>query len=170
MKGAPRSLPIPGWKLPGVRARQRERPPSAELGVDRAVVVFCMFAAPPALVLAGLIHAGQWPVGFWLAACAYFFTGLTLALRLEPMPPRRVFDPSAFADPVEPPGHGDEIEMRPILGDAESSVLDLPGIAPGMSTPEVLEQLAKLREQGDLSGNEYHRALARLDLGERSER
>jgi hypothetical protein len=36
------------------------------------------------------------------------------------------------------------------------------GIVPGMSRPDILEQLAKLRERGDLSGAEYARA--RWDL------
>jgi len=39
------------------------------------------------------------------------------------------------------------------------------GIAPGMSRAGVLEQLARLRERGDLSGAEYLRARQRL-LGE----
>jgi hypothetical protein len=58
--------------------------------------------------------------------------------------------------------HGGDIEMRPIYSDSELSALDLPGIAPGMSAPEILEQLAKLREQGDLSGSEYLQAIERV--------
>jgi len=135
-----------------------------ELGADWASVVFCLFAAPPALVLAGLIHAGTSPLTFWLLACGSFFTGLVLALRLEPLPPRRIFEPSDPTDELGARGPGDDIQMRPILPDVELSVLDLPGIAAGMSTPDILEQLAKLREQGDLSGSEYLRALERLDL------
>jgi len=161
-----RSPAIPAWELPGVRARLRATQPGAEIGADRASVAVCLFVAPPALLLSGVIHAGPWPLGFWLAACTSFFTGLLLALRLEPLPPRRVFEPSDSSHALDARGaggHGDEIEMRPILWNAAASVLDLPGIAAGMSTPEILEQLAKLREQGDLSGNEYHRVLAHLD-------
>jgi hypothetical protein len=170
MERPPRSLTIPAWELPGVRARLRAPQPWAGLatrvGADWAAVVFLWFAAPPALVLAGLLHAGTWPLGFWLAACGSFFTGLVLALRLEPLPPRRVLAPSDLPEAGPAPearGHGG-IEMRAMFSDAELSVLDLPGIAPGMSPAEVLEHLAKLREQGDLSGNEYLRALERLGV------
>lgn len=45
---------------------------------------------------------------------------------------------------------------------ADTDWAGLPGIVPGMSRPEILEQLAKLREQGDLSGGEYLRACQRL--------
>lgn len=166
-----RSHAIPAWELPGVRARLRRPQVETDLGADWASVIFCCFAAPPALVLAGLLHAGTWPVAFWLAACGSFYSGLALALRLEPLPPRRVFEPrlgtsertlETFERTLDARGHGDEIEMRPIYSDTELSALDLPGIAPGMSTPEILEQLAKLREQGDLSGSEYLRAIERL--------
>ena len=53
--------------------------------------------------------------------------------------------------------------MRPIFSDVELSLLDLPGIAAGMSPPAILEQLAKLRERGDLSGTEYLRVVEHLD-------
>lgn len=48
---------------------------------------------------------------------------------------------------------------------ADADGMQLPGILPGMSPPEILEQLAKLRERGDLSGGEYLRA-RRLLVGD----
>jgi hypothetical protein len=47
----------------------------------------------------------------------------------------------------------------------ETLEIQYEGIVPGMSRAEVLEQLAKLRERGDLSGAEYLRARREL-LGE----
>ncbi len=109
-------------------------------------------------------------MAFWLSACGFFFTGLGLALRLEPLPPRPVF---------EARGDGDDMRnfsgpaMRGLGSSADRNLADslyetpaepelgvpqLPGLAAGMSRAEVLEQLAKLREQGDLSGTEYERA------------
>jgi hypothetical protein len=158
MESFPRSSATPPWELPGVRAALGAPRPEPQLGVDWACVVFCTVAAPPALILAGLLHPGASPVAFWLAACVCFFTGLGLALRLEPLPPRRVFALRRT---------GDEIDMRDLVIDggaegADADWLELPGIVPGMSRPEILEQLAKLRERGDLSGGEYLQARQRL--------
>jgi hypothetical protein len=113
-------------------------------------------------VLAGLLHESGSPVAHWLAACGFFFTGLALSLRLQPLPPRRIFatEPWAEAGPHIEEG----IELRPIPTDLELEC-GLPGVVAGMSRPELLEQLAKLREQGDLSNTEYEQALHHL-LGE----
>lgn len=153
MNASPRSAGAAGAALrardlPGVQAALRVPRRAPEIGGDWALVVFCTFGAPPALVLAGLLHAGSTPVLFWLAACASFFSGLTLSLRLRPLPPRRVFDAGHLAADAF----------------ARSERLDpeLPGLAPGVSRAELLERLAKLREQGELSGREYDRAVARL--------
>lgn len=156
MKGSPRSSHIPAWDLPGVQEIRNTRRQRASLGLDWALVVFCTFGAPPALVVAGLLSGGGSPVVFWLGACGVFFTGLALSLRLRPLPPRPVF---ASAAPVAP-----DALARPALFELGIEP-DLPGIAPGMSRPELLEQLAKLRERGDLSNAEYAEALYRL-LGE----
>jgi len=129
------------------------------------VAVFCTFAAPPAVMVAGLLHRGAWPVGFWLAACAFLFTGLGLSLRLDPLPPRRVLETPR---PGARRRSASEFARRARVADAERCgpwVLDLPGIHAGMSRSEMLEQLAKLREQGDLSGREYLRARRELRAG-----
>jgi len=53
--------------------------------------------------------------------------------------------------------------VRTFLTEADADfALVLPGIVPGMSRPEILEQLARLREQRALSGSEYLPARARL--------
>ena len=151
MKGSPRSSAAAAWELPGVQAVLRQPRRLPELGADWALVVFCTFAGPPALLVAGLLHAGSAPVLFWIAACVLFFTGLGLTLRLEPLPPRRVLA-------ARRPG----AEMLTTLAALELDELELPDISPGMSRSDILEQLAKLREQGKLSGPEYARACALL--------
>jgi len=59
---------------------------------------------------------------------------------------------------------GPGLPAAPAFDAMELALLDLPGVVPGMSRPELLEQLAKLREQGDLSGNEHGRVLRSLGL------
>jgi len=58
----------------------------------------------------------------------------------------------------------------PPLDAFDGAVPDLPGIEPGMTPAAILDRLAKLREEGNLSGSEYQRArhelLAALGLGE----
>ena len=163
MKSSPRPPGILAWELPGVQAVLRAPRPKPAFGADWALVVFCTFAAPLAVVLTGLLHPGISPVGIWLAACCLFFAGLALALRLERPPPRRVFDARAA---IERTGAmpGERIELRSLYSEPETG-LGVPGIAAGMSRAEVLEQLAKLRERGDLSGTE-HASVRRALLGE----
>ncbi len=152
----------PGWTLPGVRAVVDAPRPSIHAGMDWAAVVFFTFAAPPVFVVLGLLlHVGRAdgsPIVFWAAACASFFVGLGLSLRLAPIPPRRVFDGPALRRQLD--SQGGEIEMRPLF--AEGLEPELPGILPGMSRSDVLEQLAKLREQGSLSNAEHESAVQKL--------
>lgn len=159
MKGSPRSAARPPEELPGVRALREAPPPRPGGGAEWALAVFCTFAAPPALVGAGLwlhlIRAETAPVALWLGACAFFFAGLALSLRLDPLPPRRILDVRAIRRRA-PRASPQQIPVRPLFADALEK--ELPGIRPGMSPAEVLEQLAKLREQGDLSNAEWERA------------
>jgi len=159
MQGAPRPALRPPEDLPGVRALREAPPPRPGGGARLALAVFCTFAAPPALLGAGVwlhvIQAKTAPVALWLAACGSFFAGLVLSLRLDPLPPRRILDVrmrrrGPRADNPQ------EIPMQPLFADALET--PLPGIRPGMSPAAILEQLAKLREQGDLSHGEWERA------------
>ncbi|NNL65640.1 MAG: hypothetical protein HKP30_05315 [Myxococcales bacterium] len=165
MKGSPRSSGIRPWDLPGVRALRDAPRVRANLGLDWAAVVFCTFGAPPALVLAGLMHPTGSPVALWLSAVACFFTGLTLSLRLRPLPPRPVFAARAWGDVPEPATSprvaAVGLQLHSLLAEPEAE-LSLPGVRAGMSRAELLEQLAKLREQGDLSNAEYAAALDRV--------
>lgn len=165
MKGSPRSSGIRPWDLPGVRDLHDAPRVRTNLGLDWAAVVFCTFGAPPALVLAGLLHPAGPPVTLWLAAVACFFTGLVLSLRLQPLPPRPVFAARVWgevpASDVAHPGAATALELHALLSEPEAE-LSLPGVHPGMSRSEMLEQLAKLREQGDLSNAEYADALDRV--------
>jgi len=165
MESPLRPSAIPAWELAGVRALLDAPRPTPQLGLDWALAVFCTFAAPPAVMVAGLLHPGAWPVLFWLAACGFLFAGLGMASRLEPLPPRPVLEtrrPRARR-PAAP-----EIERRTIFPEPRRDGLDgiftpeLPGIEIAMSRSEILERLAKLRERGDLSGREYLRARRRL--------
>jgi hypothetical protein len=166
MKGSPHPA-VRAADLPGVRALREAPRPAASAGLDRALAVLFTFGAPPALVLSGLWVRGTGvdgsPGAFWLAACAFFFTGLVLSLRLRPLPPRRILPARDVDAPTE-------IPMRPIFPDAapteafglRSEMSETLGIHPEMSRCEILEQLAKLRERGDLSGGEYARVRREL--------
>ena len=163
MRVFPPPSAVAPWDLPGIQELRHSAPPRPALGADWALVVFCTFAAPPAMVLVGLLNFGSAPVAFWLAACALFFTGLALSLRLEPLPPKRVFDAAAVDRRATPARI--LLRMRPMEQEKEPMETWLPDLEPGLSRAAILEQLAKLRERGDLSNAELVRARQEL-LGE----
>lgn len=164
-EGAP--VHMPAWDLPGVREIRATPPEQANLGLGWAAVVFCTFGAPPALVLAGLVAGGEAPVGFWVAACGFFFLGLGLSLTLRPLPPRRVFRPRGSltkggarkAMAARRAASAERFQFGAELRE------EFPTLSADLSRVELLEQLAKLREQGDLSNAEFRAALKGL-LGE----
>jgi hypothetical protein len=161
MKGSPRPAAAAATpkELPGVRALREAPPPRPAAGAVWALAVFCAVAAPPALVGAGLwlrLAGGpNAPVALWLAACGFFFAGLALSLRLRPLPPRLVL-PVRARRRRSHRGTPQEIPMRPLFEDTLET--EVPGLRPDMSRAELLEHLAKLREQGDLSNTEWLRA------------